>query len=162
MNINYEKQTIEMTRSEAEAAGVPNSEKFNELLSIRASFSNYSITIKKASSKRGTYKGLNYEYMEEYIKKHNENDKKNLEEFYRFRGLDKNGKKDASLEEHSYGEIKMWFLVTFPEIERFNNETNKKLDEVRAKRAEKRMGKTEEKPNINGQDNKEANESNVA
>ena len=52
--------------------------------------------------------------------------------------MNEKGERDILIEEHSYGEIKMWFLGTYPEIEKFNEETNKKLREIKAKRAEAR------------------------
>ena len=52
--------------------------------------------------------------------------------------MNEDGERDVLIEEHSYGEIKMWFLSTYPEIEKFNEETNKKLKEIKAKRAEAR------------------------
>ena len=61
-------------------------------------------------------------YMENYIKAHDNNDE-NLKDFYKLRGMNEKGEKDVLIEEHSYGEIKMWFLSTFPEIEKFNDET---------------------------------------
>ena len=137
MNINYEKKTIEMTKAEAKEAGNPTSAKFEELMKLRSIFPDFEIIIKKTSVKRDTYKGLDYDFMKKYIEDHDNSDE-NLKEFYKLRGMNENGEREAQIEEHSYGEIKMWFLSTFPEIEKFNDETNKKLKEIKAKRAEAR------------------------
>ena len=137
MNINYEKKTIEMTKAEAKEAGNPTSEKFNELMRFRSVFPDFAIIVKTTSAKRETYKGLGYEYMENYIKAH-DNSEANLKEFYTLRGMNEKGERDVLIEEHTYGEIKMWFLGTYSEIEKFNEETNKKLKEIKAKRAEAR------------------------
>ena len=124
MTINYEKKTIEMTKAESKEAGIPTNEKFNELMKLRSIFPDFEIIIKKTSVKRDTYKGLGYEYMENYIKAHDNNDE-NLKEFYKLRGMNEKGEKDVLIEEHKYGEITMWFFSTYPEIEKFNEETNK-------------------------------------
>ena len=137
MNINYEKKTIEMTKAESKEAGNPTSAKFEELMKYRSVFPDFTIIIKKTSVKRDTYKGLDYDFMKKYIEDHDNSDE-NLKEFYKLRGMNENGEREAQIEEHSYGEIKMWFLSTFPEIEKFNDETNKKLKEIKAKRAEAR------------------------
>ena len=137
MTINYEMKKIEMTKAESKEAGNPTSAKFEELMKLRSIFPDFEIIIKKTSVKRDTYKGLGYDYMENYIKAHDNSDT-NLKEFYTLRGMNEKGEKDVLIEEHSYGEIKMWFLSTFPEIEKFNDETNKKLKEIKAKRAEAR------------------------
>ena len=137
MNINYEKKTIEMTKAESKEAGNPTSAKFEELMKYRSVFPDFTIIIKKTSVKRDTYKGLDYDFMKKYIEDH-DNSVENLKEFYKLRGMNENGEREAQIEEHSYGEIKMWFLSTYPEIEKFNEETNKKLKEIKAKRAEAR------------------------
>ena len=67
MNINYEKKTIEMTKAESKEAGNPTSAKFEELMKYRSVFPDFTIIIKKTSVKRDTYKGLGYDYMENYI-----------------------------------------------------------------------------------------------
>ena len=75
--------------------------------------------------------------MKKYIEDHDNSDT-NLKEFYALRGMNEDGERDVLIEEHSYGEIKMWFLSTYPEIEKFNEKTNKKLKAIKAKRAEAR------------------------
>lgn len=140
MTINYEKKVIEMTKTEAKEAGRPNSEKFNELVKFRSIFPEFTVVVKNTSAKRDTYKGLDYDYMKRYIEAH-DNKEENLIKFYNFRGLNEKGERDASIEEHKYGEIKMWFLETYPEIEAFNNETNQMLKEIKSKRAKAREEK---------------------
>lgn len=134
MNINYEKRTIEMTKNESKEAGRPNTEKFDELIKLRSIFPDFAIVVKEISTKRDTYEGLDYEYMESYIESHN-NKEANLKEFYTLRGLNEDGERDITLKEHKYGEIKMWFLDSFPEIEQFNAKTDEKLKAIKAKRA---------------------------
>jgi hypothetical protein len=126
-----------MTKAEAKEAGNPTSAKFEELMKLRSIFPDFAIIVKTTSVKRDTYKGLDYDFMKKYIESHDNSDE-NLKEFYKLRGMNEKGEKDVLIEEHTYGEIKMWFLSTYPEIEKFNEETNKKLKEIKAKRAEAR------------------------
>ena len=137
MTINYEMKKIEMTKAESKEAGNPTSEKFNELMKLRSIFPDFAIIVKTTSVKRDTYKGLDYDFMKKYIEDHDNSDT-NLKEFYALRGMNEDGERDVLIEEHSYGEIKMWFLSTYPEIEKFNEKTNKKLKAIKAKRAEAR------------------------
>ena len=137
MNINYAKKTIEMTKTEAREAGNPTSEKFNELMKLRTVFPDFEVIVKTSSAKRDTLKGLDYEFMKKYIEKHDENGA-NLKMFYTLRGMNEKGERDLLIEERTYGEVKMWFLATYTEIEKFNNETKKKLNEIKTKRAEAR------------------------
>ena len=144
MTINYEKKTIEMTKAEAKEAGKFGSEKFNELVKFRTLCPDYEIVVKANSTKRDTYKGLDYDYMKRYIEAH-DNKEENLKMFYKLRGLNENGERDISIKEHSIGEIKMWFFDTFPEIENFNNDTDKALQKIKEKRA---MAREEKKAKL--------------
>lgn len=116
MNVNYNTMTIEMTTAEAKAAGKVGSVDYKNLVQTRSDFPNFQIVIKKAVTKRDTYKGLTYNYMAHYIKSHN---KELLVEYELLRGYE-NGKKVEFAEAASYGEVKAWFLLKFPEIEEFN------------------------------------------
>ena len=140
MTLNYEKKTIEMTKAEAKEAGKFGSEKFNELVKLRTLCPNYEIVVKANATKRDTYKGLGYDYMKRYIEAH-ENKEENLKMFYKLRGLNEKGERDVTIKEYSYGDIKMWFLATYPEIEEFNNKTDEELKEIKAKRAKAREEK---------------------
>ena len=116
---------IEMTKTEAAKAGKIDTEKYEELCTLMNRFPTFEIEIVKTSTKSVDHlKGLTYEYMENYIKSHNE---ELLVEFYELCGKDENGKKLDFGIKLSYGEVRMWFLEEFPEIENFDN--RKKLDD---------------------------------
>ena len=137
MKVNFETRTIEMTKAEANRAANPNSETFMKLTNLRKSFPDFEIDVKTTTKKTYSYPGLDYDFMKKYIENH-DNKEENLKEFYKLRGLDEEGNRNVLIEERSYGEVKMWFLATYPEIEKFNNETKKKLNEIKTKRAEAR------------------------
>jgi len=126
MTINFENNTIEMTKAEAKEAGKYNSEKYLELKEIRSEFPTYRIVTKSTSKKRDTYKGLTYAYMMKYIKEHTEENDERREEFSQMSGY-VDGKKIELAETATYGEVKAWFLLKFPEIEEYN----KKVGELR-------------------------------
>lgn len=128
MTVNFERMTIVMTKAEAKDAGKFNSEKYNELLEIRSQFPNFRIVTKETPKKRDAYKGLTYEYMEKYIKDHAKEDQTIMDEFNTMRGYE-NGKKAEFVEVATYGEVKAWFLLKFPEISQYND----KVAELRAK-----------------------------
>ena len=50
------------------------------------------------------------------------------------RGLDKDGKKVGMAAAATYGEIKMWFLTQFPEIEKMGEKVSKIIEETRKAR----------------------------
>lgn len=74
INFNYNNKTIEVSESFANKARVYNSKAYNELLEVQKSHPNYSIKIVKSSTKnkRTIIKGINIEFMRNYIERHNE------------------------------------------------------------------------------------------
>ena len=132
MNANLLTKKIEMTKTEAKAAGKPNTAEYNTLLELMKNFPGYQIEIVKSAKKVDRFKGLDYDYMEDYIKSHKS---ELLETFYELRGLDKDGKKVGMAATATYGEIKMWFLNQFPDIEKMAEKVNKIIDETRKARA---------------------------
>ena len=125
MFANVMTKKIEMTKTEAAKAGKIDTEKYEELCTLMNRFPTFEIEIVKTSTKSVDHlKGLTYEYMENYIKSHNE---ELLVEFYELCGKDENGKKINFGVKLSYGEVRMWFLEQFPEIENF--EARQKLDD---------------------------------
>lgn len=70
--------------------------------------------------------------MEDYIKRHN---KDVLVEFYKLCGKDESGEKAELAATATYGEIKMWFLTEFPEIEQMSDDVNEIIENARASRA---------------------------
>ena len=132
MNANLFSRKIEMTKTEAKAAGKPNTTEYNTLLELMKNFPGFPIEIVKSAAKKvDRFKGLDTNYMENYIKSHKP---ELLETFYELRGLDANGKKVELAAAATYGEIKMWFLTQFPEIEKLGENVNKIIEEARKAR----------------------------
>ena len=139
MNANLMTKKIEMTKTEAKAAGKLNTTEYNTLLALMNNFPGYQIEIVKTAAKKvDRFKGLDYNYMRDYIKSHNE---ELLKAFYTLRGLDENGKKVGMAAAASYGEIKMWFLEQFPEIEGMGEKVNKIIEETRKAREARKAQK---------------------
>ena len=133
MNANFVTKVIEMSKAEAKAAGKVNSNEFAELNTLRAAYPNFRIVI-RASKSKDSMKGLDAHYMERYIKAHDDAENTILKEFYTLRGLDENGAKKDLAQAVSYGELKMWFLATYPEVEKMNEAVNTILEQAKAKR----------------------------
>ena len=120
MFANLVTKKIEMSKTEAKAAGKLNSEKFNELHALRAMYPTFEIEIKASSAKKKTdYKGLTYDYMMKYIEAHDDEEKSIMAEFEMLRATSDEAK-EALAESASYKEIKEWFLKKFPAIAKFH------------------------------------------
>ena len=127
MNANLTTKTIELTKSEAKAAGKLGTDAFKALNELRAPFPEFQIEVKHASKKKSALKGLNYDYMKQYIKTH---DASAMAEFDKLRGYE-DGKKNELATTASFGEVKAWFLLKFPEIKQFNEEIEQLRETVR-------------------------------
>ena len=77
------------------------------------------------------FKGLTYEYMENYIK---DNRESLLSIFYALCGRDEEGNKVKLAAAASYGEVRMWFLTEFPEIEQMSADVKEIIKETRKTR----------------------------
>lgn len=120
MFANLITKKIEMSKTEAKAAGKLNSEKFNELHTLRTMYPTFEIEIKASSAKKKTdYKGLTYDYMMKYIEAHDDEEKSIMAEFEMLRATSDEAK-EALAESASYKEIKEWFLKKFPAIAKFH------------------------------------------
>ena len=122
---------IILTKSEARNAGKPGTETYADLMNLRRDFPNFPIKIAAASKKNNRIKGLDYDYMESYIKNHKPD---LLVEFYELCGKDENGKKKELAAAATYGEVKMWFLTKCPEIEAMSDRVNEIVEEARKAR----------------------------
>ena len=133
MYANYEKKTIEMTKNESKAAGKVGTPEFEELNALRAACPGFRLVV-KASKSRDNMKGLDANYMEKYIKAHDDEEHTVLKEFYSLRGLDENGKKIDFAPVAPYGTLKQWFLTYYPEVAKMNDTVAEILKKAEAKR----------------------------
>ena len=93
-------------------------------MSLRSQFPNLKVVVRETKS-RDCYKGLTEKFMAQYIEKNGDEEVK--EEFNSLMG------KDSILADKvSYGELKMWFLSKFPEIEEFYTKRNDVLKTAKA------------------------------
>lgn len=136
MFANYEKKIIEMTKSESKSAGKVGTTEYEMLKELRSENPTFRIVI-KASKSRDNMKGLTVAYMKKNIEAHDDAEKTNMTIFNALRGLDADGNEIELARVASYGELKMWFLDTYPEVENMN----KTVDDILAKAKKNREAK---------------------
>ena len=110
IKVDFENKVIYMNRIFAKEAANAKSDEYRQLQEVRKDYPDYPVkirTIKKQPLKE-SYKGLTYDFMENYILTH-PNSIENKAEFDKMITLSK---------WHSlrYPTIKKWFLHTFPEM----------------------------------------------
>lgn len=138
MKANIMCKVIEMTKVEAKKAGIVGTAEFDQLKELREAYPTFRIEV-KASKSKSTMKGLTIPYMKKYIEAHDDAEKTNMTIFNSLRGLDEDGNEIALARVATYGELKMWFLDTYPEVENMN----KTVDDILAKAKKNREAKRE-------------------
>lgn len=121
LKIDFNKKAIVMDRTFAKNCENTHSEEYQHLQAVRKDYPEYTVnirTIRKNPNKK-IYKGLTYEYMENYILKHESEDTLAavLEEYRELRLISQCHGKGFR-----YPTIKKWFLAKYPEIEEFLEE----------------------------------------
>ena len=121
MNANLYTKKIEMTKSEAKEAGKLNTEAFKNLRQLMEMYPGYEIQIKTTTKRKVELKGLDYDFMRDYIQKSGRQDKADV--MKKFNTLIAQDKKDGKKgSEHmvttNYLKVRKWFLETFPEIQK--------------------------------------------
>ena len=112
--INERNKALEITKKFAAAASRFGSEEYMELKAARSEFPTFKVAIKTTSRKaKDSFKGLTYEFMENYIKSRS-NSEDILKEYKDKREM---GKSVAAIK--AYAQIKKWFLEKYPEIAEF-------------------------------------------
>jgi hypothetical protein len=100
ITIDYAKKNIEITKSFEKKAREYGSVAYHELSKVRNEFPSFDIVI-KAPKVSNTYKGMDFDFMEEYISKQT-NAEELMADFKKLR------------EKINYGEMRQWFIGKFP------------------------------------------------
>ena len=120
MKVNMFERTIVLTKKEMTAASRYGSEAYKELQSARRDYPGFEIVTitRTVKTQRETYKGLTYEYMEKYIKTHDDEKGTIWREYKICRGkpLDE---KDLIPVPYTYREMREWFLDKYVTIAKF-------------------------------------------
>ena len=120
MKVNMFERTIVLTKKEMTAASRYGSDAYKELQNARRDNPGYEVVIvtRNVKTQREIYKGLTYEYMEKYIKTHDDEKGTIWREYKICRGkpLDE---KDLIPVPYTYREMREWFLDKYETIAKF-------------------------------------------
>ena len=96
------------------------SDEYKMLQEARRDYPGYKVTVGKTKNKeqKNAFAGLDYDYMEKYIKAHDDDAQSIMNEYLMLRGESEEAKA-INAGSASFLEIRSWFLKTFPAIEAF-------------------------------------------
>lgn len=134
MNANLMTKKIEMSKNEAKAAGKIGTPEFEELRQYIAMYPGFEIQIKAPAKRKVAFCGLTYEYMKNYIQKHDDEDSTIMAAFNTLIAQDKKDKVAGAeyLEAAGYFDVKEWFLAKFPEIKKYKENHDAEVQKILA------------------------------
>ena len=138
MKINHKNCTIELTKTEMKEAETFGSQMYKDLREARKDNPKYRVKVVSSGKKVDHHKGLTADRMKKFILEHDDEEHSKLKEFYGLRGLTPEGKKDEFGCPVSYGELKQWFFMQYPQYEKLEysvTEIMKKVKEQASKKA---------------------------
>lgn len=110
IKVNSTKREIVITKAFAKKAENYGSTEYNELKSAKNDNPTFKVVIKK-TARKDSLKGLNYDFMKQYIERHEGEDSSKMVEFRKMTVRD-----EDNLATLSYGEVKKWFLEQYPTV----------------------------------------------
>jgi len=118
LRLDHHNRTIIMDRTFAKYAANTMSTEYAHLQAVRQDYPNYTVTqrqIKRKATKE-CYRGLTYEYMEDYIKTHGSKEEvtTNLADYKELKLISQ-----CHSTSRRYPTIKKWFLAKYPEVMEF-------------------------------------------
>lgn len=116
--VDFEKNQIIMTREFAQKCRNTLSEEYARLQSVRRDYPTFTVNTRaiKTNPNKESYKGLTYQYMEDYIATHETGEalKEVLHEYHELRLITQ-----CHSKAFRYPVVKKWFLAKYPEIVTF-------------------------------------------
>ena len=146
IQINHKNNTIEMTKKFYTESCKFGTEEYKMLQEVRRDYLGYTpVVAKNKKSSNDTldiFKGLNFEYMELYIMKHDDEEKNIMAEFKMMRAED-DASKAVGAKSESFLTIREWFLDKYPEVRKFYEKRGKIVEDLRKKKEEAKKAKLE-------------------
>ena len=146
IQINHKNNTIEMTKKFYNESCKFGTEEYKMLQEVRRDYPGYTpVVAKNKKSSNDTldiFRGLNLEYMELYIMKHDDEEKSIMDTFKMMRA-EGDEYKAMGAKPESFLTIRDWFLDTYPEVREFHEKRAKIVEDLRKKKEEAKKAKQE-------------------
>ena len=137
-------RSIEVSKKFNARASQYGTDEYKMLQEVRRDYPGYKVVeVATRKAPKSSYKGLTYEYMENYIISHDDDKNSIMNEYMDLRAMTVEAE-EACADALSYQEVKTWFLDKYPAIANFH-ETRAKLVENAQKKAMERKQKPDHK-----------------
>lgn len=130
IHVNFQKHTIELTSKKfANASARFGTDEYNALQAVRRDYPTFKVVTAIRKSAAASFKGLTYEYMEKYIRSHDDEEKTIMSTYLMLRGEDADGD-ELSADSVSYQAVKDWFLEKYPAIADYHKKREELVEVV--------------------------------
>ena len=134
MNVNFEKKTIELTKSEMREAKKYGSEMYITVMASLRDNPGYRVVEIKAKKAKSDFANLNLKTIQAYVEKNGSDEQKEHFAFISKRTIGEDGE---YCEAQPFFSIKQWFLNEFPEIKQGRKEYREKVQRIYQDAADK-------------------------
>lgn len=123
ITISARTRSLNLTKTFAAKAAIFGTDEYKMLQEAHRDYPGYKVNVVKSrkddkkKENLDAFKGLTYDYMEKYIKAHDD-DGSHMADFQILRGKSEDAV-EALADSASYKEIRDWFLATYPAIKQF-------------------------------------------
>ena len=124
-------RTIEISKTFDKAASRFCTPEYEAMQQVRKDYPSFNIVAKTIRNKADRFKGQTYDFMEKYIKDHDDDYGSLLAKFNDLRATSDEAKAFGA-EALSYGEIKAWFFQQYPEFAEFQKKREELLSRTAA------------------------------
>jgi len=140
---HHKNHTIELTTKFAADSSHFGTDEYKMLQEARRDDPNYKVVVASRKNNKSNFDGLNLDYMELYISKHDDDEHSIMNEFEILLARDE-ASKAAGLQAAPYLKVKSWFLNQYPIFTEAYNKQTAILEEVAAKQKAAREAKQKE------------------
>lgn len=129
ITVRFDTRSLEMSKAYAAKAARFGTEEYRTLQDARRDYPGYKVVVvapKARKSNKPSYKGLTYEYMENYILTH-DNDEQSIMKNFKMLCGESDEAEAAVSTAASYLAIRKWFLNTYPAFEAFHTKREELL-----------------------------------
>ena len=134
MNINYNKNTIELTKTEMNEAKKYGSDMYSSVMAARRDNPGYRVVEIKTKKTKSDFANLDMKTIKAYVEKHGTDEQKNNVALISKRTIGEDGE---YCEAQPFFQIKAWFLAEFPEIKQGRKAYREKVQAIYEAAADK-------------------------
>ena len=138
ITISNATRTLVLSKKFAKAAAKYGSDEYKMLQDARRDYPDYEVVeATKAKSSKDPYKKLDFEFMEKYIKAHDDEEKTIMKQYLDLRAMSKEAIANGAASK-SLPEVRSWFLNKYPQIKEYHEKREQEMALIKMEKEKKK------------------------